>query len=80
MSRALDTTRRDTALNVGDELLRSGESVGAGVEVRDWRFVGDGSKAGKSPRGCWRVDTIVRFWYGGIEPRSEPESDDADLR
>ena len=61
ISRALDMTRRDTALNVGEELLKSGESVGKGVEVRDWRFVGEGSVAGKSPRGCWRVDTIVRF-------------------
>lgn len=35
--------------------------VGAGdaVEVRDGLFVGEGSNAGKSPCGCWRVDTIV---------------------
>lgn len=35
--------------------------VGAGdaVEVREGLFVGEGSNAGKSPRGCWRVATIM---------------------
>jgi hypothetical protein len=60
---ALETARlvRDFAV-VGEE-LRSGDDVGAGdaVEVRDRGgfLVGEDSKAGKSPWGWLRVDTIV---------------------
>lgn len=54
-------------LKVGEEDdLRSGdEALRPGVEVRErveGRLVGEatgGSVAGKSPRGCWRVATIV---------------------
>jgi hypothetical protein len=59
-SRALLAARRAKDFAVGEE-LRSGELPGAGdaVEVRDDFFVGDGSKAGKLPRGVWRVETMV---------------------
>jgi hypothetical protein len=58
--RAFLTARRAKEVAVGDE-SRSGELVGAGdaVDVRDDFLVGEGSKAGKLPRGVWRVDTIV---------------------
>jgi len=64
----LDTTRR--ASSCGAETLRSGDDgAGDSVEVRDraGRFVGDDSVAGKSPRGCCRVATILEF---GISVRS----------
>ncbi len=35
------------------------EGAGEAVEVRDARFVGEGSTAGKSPRGWLRVETIT---------------------
>jgi hypothetical protein len=63
MSRALLAAWRKElcAAAVGEE-VRSGELVGAGdaveVEVRNSFFVGDDSKAGKSPWGCLRVETI----------------------
>ena len=63
---AAATARRATVFAVGETLAASARVavvglVGAGdaVEVREGRLVGEGSKAGKSPRGCWRVATIV---------------------
>jgi hypothetical protein len=65
-SEALDTARLATAFAVGDTLEATARVglvglVGAGdaVEVREDLFVGEGSNAGKSPRGCWRVETII---------------------
>lgn len=62
----LETARLAIAFAVGDTLAASSRValvglVGAGdaVDVRDGRFVGDGSNAGKSPLGCWRVETMV---------------------
>jgi hypothetical protein len=60
----LDIARFATAFAVGatfNAVARVGlvGLVGAGVEVREDLFVGDGSDAGKSPRGCWRVATIL---------------------
>jgi hypothetical protein len=67
-SEVLDMARFATAFAVGatfNAVARVGlvglvGLVGAGdtVEVREGLFVGDGSDAGKSPRGCWRVATI----------------------
>lgn len=61
-SRALLTRRREKVLAVGKE-VRSGELVGTGdaVEVREGFLVGEGSKAGKLPRGFWRVETMVEL-------------------
>lgn len=68
-STALDAfaaARLATILAVGDTLEATARVavvglVGAGdaVEVREGFFVGEGSNAGKSPRGCWRVATIL---------------------
>lgn len=65
-SEVLETTRLAAAFAVGvtlDVKPRVGlvGLVGAGdaVEVREGLFVGDGSTAGKSPRGCWRVETMM---------------------
>ena len=60
----LDMARLATAFAVGATsnavaLVGLVGLVGAGVEVREDLFVGDGSDAGKSPRGCWRVATIL---------------------
>ena len=66
-SRALLAARRANDFAVGDE-LRFGEDVGAGdaVDVRDGFLVGEASKAGKSPRGCRRVD-VTMFVNGARE-------------
>lgn len=65
-SEVLETARLATAFIVGeifDATAREGlvELVGAGdaVDVRDGLLVGEGSKVGKSPRGCWRVATMT---------------------
>lgn len=62
----LDTARLATAFAVGETLLANPRValvglVGAGdaVDVRICLFVGEGSNSGKSPLGCWRVETIV---------------------
>lgn len=44
----------------GDELT-SRKLGGAGDAVRDALLVGEGSVAGKLPRGCWRVATMVKI-------------------
>lgn len=63
---AAAAARRTTLFAVGETLAAAARvvvvglvGVGDAVEVREGRFVGEGSKAGKSPRGCWRVATIV---------------------
>lgn len=63
---AAAAARRTTDFAVGETVAADARVaivglVGAGdaVEVREGRLVGEGSKAGKSPRGCWRVATIV---------------------
>ena len=63
-SEVLDMARFATAFAVGATFNAAARVglvglVGAGVEVREDLFVGDGSDAGKSPRGCWRVATIL---------------------
>jgi hypothetical protein len=58
---ALLTARLASDLALVGEDWASGDDVGAGdaVEVRDRGFlVGEGSRAGKSPRGWERVDTM----------------------
>jgi len=62
----LEIARLATAFAVGDTLAANSRValvglVGAGdaVDVRDGLFVGDGSNAGKSPLGCWRVETMA---------------------
>lgn len=64
----LDTARLATAFAVGETLDAPACAalvglVGAGdaVDVREDLLVGDGSNAGKSPRGCCRVETIESF-------------------
>ena len=67
----LDTARLATAFAVGETLDATARAalvaleglVGAGdaVDVREVLLEGDGSNAGKSPRGCWRVETIESF-------------------
>jgi hypothetical protein len=62
------TTRLASDLAVVGEDLASGDEVGAGdaVEVRDRGFlVGEGSRAGKSPWGRERVDTIFAIRGSG---------------
>lgn len=63
---ALETARLATTFAGGEMLGATARVglvglVGAGdaVEVREDLFVGEGSNAGKSPRGCWRVETIL---------------------
>jgi hypothetical protein len=63
---ALETARLATALAVGETLdtaalvaLVGLAGAGDAVDVREDLLVGEGSNAGKSPRGCWRVETIV---------------------
>jgi len=71
----LDTTRR--ASSCGAETLRSGDDgAGDSVEVRDraGRFVGDDSVAGKSPRGCCRVATILEFRISVRSMRGYPNN------
>lgn len=65
-SEVFDITRLAAAFAVGETLDAKARVglvglVGAGdaVEAREDRFVGDGSNAGKSPRGCWRVETMT---------------------
>ncbi len=65
-SEVLETARLATAFRAGEafeaaERIALVGLVGAGdaVEVREGFLVGEGSNAGKSPWGCWRVDTIM---------------------
>lgn len=59
--RALLAVRRASDFAAGVESRSDTLLVGAGdaVEVREGFLVGEGSYSGKSPRGCWRVATMV---------------------
>ena len=63
---ALETARLATAFAVGETSDATARVALVGLvgacdagETREGLFVGEGSNAGKSPRGCWRVETIV---------------------